>query len=168
MDCFDDGEPSHNGGINVCGRSPTRRLIGLKVGFAVGAVMVTVGSVASVPVPVTIREMVSKSAVKLTFAVAVEGAVGLKRTVTVWVAATPTRVNGLPETMLKGAGLDAVPETVPLRVLCTVKVRSTKLPRFTLHGAGRAHGKSNLRHGTRLVRNRRSHCRSCPPRCHSN
>ena len=74
--------------------------------------MATVGGVVSVPLPVTIREMVSPSAVKLTFAVAVAAVVGVKRTVTAWLAPTP-RVNGLPETMLKGADVDAVPETVP-------------------------------------------------------
>jgi hypothetical protein len=34
--------------------------------------------------------------------------------------------------MLKGAGLDTVPDMVPARVLCTVKVRSAKLPRSTV------------------------------------
>jgi hypothetical protein len=34
--------------------------------------------------------------------------------------------------MLKGAGTDAVPETVPPTVFCTVKLRSATLPRFTL------------------------------------
>jgi hypothetical protein len=74
--------------------------------------MATVGDVVSVPRPLTIREMVSPSAVKLTFAVAVAAAVGVKRTTTAWLPPT-ARVNGLPETMLKGAGTDAVPETVP-------------------------------------------------------
>ena len=89
-----------------------------------GDVIATVGGVVSMamPVPLAFREKVSPSAVKLTFVVAVAGVVGVKRTVTVWVAPTPTRVKGLPETMLKGAEVDAVPETVPLRVLCTVKV----------------------------------------------
>jgi len=45
--------------------------------------MAMVGGVVSVPVPVTIPEIVSPSAVKLTFAVAAAAAVGLKRTVTV-------------------------------------------------------------------------------------
>ena len=44
--------------------------------------MATVGGVESVPVPVTILEIVSPSAVKLTLDVAVAGVVGLKRTVT--------------------------------------------------------------------------------------
>jgi len=74
--------------------------------------MATVGGVVSVPPPDTILEMVSRSAAKVRFAVAVADVVGLKRTVTAWLAPTP-RVKGLPETMLKGAGTDAVPETVP-------------------------------------------------------
>src|SRR5213596_1955879 len=94
----------------------------LKVGLEVGEVTVSVGGVASAPVPVTIRERVSPSAVKLAFVVAVAGVVGVKRTVTVWVAPSPTRLNGLPETMLKGAAAAAVPETVPPTVFCTVKV----------------------------------------------
>jgi len=94
----------------------------LKVGLEVGEVTVSVGGVASTPMPVRIRERVSPSAVKLTFAVAVAGVVGVKRTVTVWVVPSPTRLNGLPETMLKGAEAAAVPETVPPTVFCTVKV----------------------------------------------
>ena len=94
----------------------------LKVGLEVGEVTVSVGGVASAPMPVTIRERVSPSAVKLTFVVAVAGVVGVKRTVTVWVVPRPTRLNGLPETMLKGAAAAAVPETVPPTVFCTVKV----------------------------------------------
>ncbi len=94
----------------------------LKVGLEVGEVTVSVGGVASTPMPVTIRERVSPSAVKLTFVVAVAGVVGVKRTVTVWVVPRPTRLNGLPETMLKGAAAAAVPETVPPTVFCTVKV----------------------------------------------
>jgi hypothetical protein len=65
--------------------------------------------------------MESPSALKLTFALTDRGAVGAKRTVTAWVAPAPERVKGLPETMLKGAETDAVPVTVPLRVLSTVK-----------------------------------------------
>ena len=97
-------------------------LLVLKVGFVVGVVMVTAGTVASVPMPDAVRETVSLSAVMLTFAVAVAVVVGLKRTVTVWVALSPTRLNGLPEKMLKGAGTDTAPETVPPVVFCTVKV----------------------------------------------
>ena len=87
----------------------------------VGEVMVTVGGVVSVPLPVTIRAMVSPSAVKLIFAVAVAAVVGVKRTVTAWLAPSPTRLNGLPETMLKGAEVDRVPDTVPPPVFDTVK-----------------------------------------------
>src|SRR5207253_8443235 len=50
----------------------------LKVGLEVGEVTVSVGGVASAPMPVTIREKVSPSAVKLTFVVAVAGVVGVK------------------------------------------------------------------------------------------
>ena len=84
----------------------------------------TVGGVVSVPmlVPVTSREMAPPFAVKLTFALTVAGTVGLKRTVTTWVAPAPTRLNGLPETTLNGAEAAAVPETVPPPVFCTVKV----------------------------------------------
>jgi hypothetical protein len=73
--------------------------------------MATVGGVVSAPVPVTLCEMVLPSAVKSTLAFAVVAVVGVKRTVTVWLPPTP-RVNELPETMLKGAGTDAVPETL--------------------------------------------------------
>jgi len=106
-------------------------LLVLKVGFVVGVVMVTVGVPASAPMPDTTREAVSPLEVKVTFAVAVAVVVGVKRTVTVWGVFIPT-VNGLPDTMLKGAGTDAVPDTVPPTVFCTVKVRSATLPRFTL------------------------------------
>src|SRR6267142_2525624 len=74
------------------------------------------------PVPVTRRDTVSPSAVKATFVLASAVPVGVKRTVTVAVAPLPMRVKGLPETMLNGAGTEAVPVTVPVRVLCTVKV----------------------------------------------
>ena len=94
----------------------------LNVGLEVGEVMVTMGAVASAPVPVTIRVRVSPSAARVTFAVAIATTVGVNRTVTAWVAPSPTRLNGLPETMLNGAEADAVPATVPPTVFCTVKV----------------------------------------------
>src|SRR5512145_1115897 len=72
-----------------------------------------------VPVPLTSRETLSPSAVKLTFTLAVADVVGVKRTVTVWVAPDAPRVNELPDTMLKGAEVNAVPETVPPRVFDT-------------------------------------------------
>jgi hypothetical protein len=34
--------------------------------------------------------------------------------------------------MVKGAETDAVPETVPVRMFCTVKTRSKKVPMVTL------------------------------------
>ena len=85
--------------------------------------MATVGGVISdpMPMPVTIREMTSPSAVKLTFAVAVAAVIGLKRTVTVSVAPSPARLNGLPATALKGPEVDTPPETVPPPVFDTVK-----------------------------------------------
>jgi len=78
-----------------------------------------------------IREMVPPLAAKSAFAVAVADVVGLKRTVTSRLAPTATRVNALPDTMLKGAEVDTVPETVPPPVFDTDKVRFAKLPRFT-------------------------------------
>jgi len=86
--------------------------------FAVRLVTVT----PAVPLPETLREMVSPPAATVTFAVAVATVVGLNRTVTVWVAFNPTRLNGLPDTTLKGAGTDTVPDMVPPAVFCTVKV----------------------------------------------
>jgi len=78
--------------------------------------------VADAPVPLTSRETVSPSAVKLTLVLASAVLVGVKRTVIVAVAPEPTRVKGLPEAMLNGAATEAVPVTVPVRVLVTVKV----------------------------------------------
>jgi len=69
------------------------------------------------PVPVTSRDTVSPSAVKLTLVLAAAVLVGANRTVTVAVAPDPTRVKGLPETMLNGAPTEAAPVIVPLRVL---------------------------------------------------
>jgi len=93
--------------------------------------MATVGGV-SIPVPIAIRERVSRCAVRSTLAIAVADAVGVKRSVTTWVAPRPTRPKGFPETTLKGAEVDTVPETIPPPVFDTVKTRSMKLPRFTL------------------------------------
>src|SRR5438445_3340336 len=84
------------------------------------------------PVPVTNRVSVSPSALKLTFVLDSTALIGVKRTVTVAVAPAPTRVNGLPETMVNGAGTEAVPVMVPERVLWTVKVWVAKLPTLTL------------------------------------
>src|SRR5438552_18424841 len=93
--------------------------------------MARVGGIVSVPSPVTIRETVSSFAVKFTFAVAIAGALGVKRTVTVWVARSPTRVNGFPETRLKGAEPDALPVTVQPPVFDTAKVCSVNPPHCT-------------------------------------
>jgi hypothetical protein len=91
--------------------------------------MATVGGVASVaPRPVSWRVTLAPFAVTARFTLAVAATVGLKRTVTACVVPTPTRLNELPDTTPNGVELDAVPETVPPLVFCTVKVRSTKLP----------------------------------------
>jgi hypothetical protein len=89
----------------------------------VGEVIATVGGVVSTvtPVPVATRAMMSPSAAKLTFTEAVADVVGVKRTVTAWVAPSPTRLNVLPEKMLNGADVDIVPDTVPPPVFDTVK-----------------------------------------------
>ena len=79
-------------------------------------------SEAVVPMPVTSRDCLSPFAVKLTLVFAAAVLVGVNLTVTVAVAPVPTKVKGLPETMLKGAGTEAVPVTVPVRVLWMVKV----------------------------------------------
>src|SRR5262245_57374170 len=84
------------------------------------------------PVPLTSRDSVSPSAVKLTLVLAAVALVGANRTVTVAVAPVPTRVKELPETMLKGADAEAVPVTVPVRVLWTVKIWVAELPMATL------------------------------------
>src|SRR6266850_7627230 len=84
------------------------------------------------PVPVTSLDTVSPSAVKATLVLASAALVGVKRTVMVAVAPTPTRVKGLPETMLKGAGTEAVPVTVPVRVLVTMKVWVAEVPMLML------------------------------------
>jgi len=93
-----------------------------------------VGGVVSepIPVPVTIPDVVPPLAVKLRFVLTVAVVVGVNRTFTAWVAPAPLRVNGLPDTILKGAATDVDPEIVPPPVFDTVKVCSAKLPRFTL------------------------------------
>src|SRR5262245_41497415 len=73
---------------------------------------VSVGPIGT-PVPVTSLEIESPSAVKITFTLCVVRLVGVKRTVTVWVAPAVPRLNGLPDTMVNGAGTDAVPITPP-------------------------------------------------------
>jgi hypothetical protein len=84
------------------------------------------------PVPVTRRDSVSPSPVeKLTLVLDSTALVGVKRTVTVAVAPLPTRVKGLPETILKGAPTEAEPVTVPERAFWIVKVWVAKLPRLT-------------------------------------
>ena len=84
------------------------------------------------PVPVTSLDNVSPSAVKLTLALAAVVLVGVNFTVMVAVAPELVSVNGLPETMLKGAATDAVPVIVPPRVLCTVNVCVAELPILTV------------------------------------
>jgi len=93
---------------------------------------VKVEPVVDTPVPVTRRDCVSPSAVKLTLVLAAVVLVGVNRTVTVAVAPDPTSVKGLPETMLNGAPTEAVPVMVPVRVLWTVNVCVAELPMLTL------------------------------------
>jgi hypothetical protein len=89
-------------------------------------------STSAAPLPIAIAELLPPFAVKLTVALAVAVVVGVKRTVTFWVAPTPPRVKGLPDTTLNGAEVDAAPETVPPPMFETVKTWSAKLPIFTL------------------------------------
>jgi hypothetical protein len=100
----------------------------------VGEVIATVGGVVSgvPPMPVTDRERLSPSAVKLTFEVTVALLVGVKRTMTSWVAPGAVSVKGLPETTLKGAEADTLPETEPVLFRDTVNVRSAELPTLTV------------------------------------
>src|SRR4030095_17092511 len=88
---------------------PASGAVALPVGEGV-SLRVTV-RVALVPVPVTIPAMVPPLAVKLRFVLTVAVVVGANRTFTAWVAPTPLRVNGLPDTMLKGAQTSADTET---------------------------------------------------------
>src|SRR4030095_4383971 len=94
----------------------------------VGAVMAIDGAIVSaadaVAGPVTLPGIVSPFAVKLTVALAVVDVVGVKRTFTACVAPVPLSVNGLPDTMLKGAPTAAAPAIVPPAVFDTVKVCS--------------------------------------------
>lgn len=85
-----------------------------------------------VPMPVTSLDKVWPLLVKMTLALAAAVVVGVNLTVTVAVAPVPTRVYGLPESILKGAGTKAVPVKVALLVLWTVKVRVAELPMVTL------------------------------------
>jgi hypothetical protein len=95
--------------------------------------MVTMGAVVSAPepFPVTMLETVPPPAEMARVVLTVVVVVGVNRTFMAWLAPTP-RVNGLPDTILKGAPTDAAPETVPPPVFDTVTVCSAKLPRFTL------------------------------------
>jgi hypothetical protein len=109
-----------------------------KVGLEDGVVMVAVGVVVSgalTAVPVTSRESESPAAEKLTFTLAVTALVGANRTVTVWMAPNPASVKTLPDTTLKGAEVDTVPEMAPPRVFDTLKVCVATLPMVTLPNA---------------------------------
>jgi hypothetical protein len=77
-----------------------------------------------VPDPVTDRETVSPPAVMLTLPANVPAEVGRNRTVTVWLAPAASE-NEPPDTMLYGALMLAVTDSVVVPVFCTVKVRST-------------------------------------------
>ena len=122
-------------GVNEAAHvAPQEIPAGLLVTVPVPAPAVDTVSVEPVetPTPVTSRDSVSPSAVKLTLVLATAMLIGVKRTVTVAVAPVPTRVKGLPETIEKGAGTDAVPVMVPERVLWTVKVWVAELPMLML------------------------------------
>jgi hypothetical protein len=88
-------------------------------------------SEAVVPMPLTSRDCVSPFPVNVTLVLATAVLVGVNRTVTAAVAPVPS-VKGLPESMLKGAGTEAVPVMVPVPVLRTVKVRVAELPMVTM------------------------------------
>jgi len=108
-------------------------LVAVYVAVEVGVAMVTAGRVESTePRPVTTRVTLVLFAVKIRFTLAVATTVGVKRTVTACVVPVPTALNEPPDTMLKGAETDAVPETVPPLIFCTVKVWSAKLPMVTV------------------------------------
>jgi hypothetical protein len=81
--------------------------------------------------PVTSRDCVSPLAVKLTFVLAVAALVGVNLTVTSAVAPAPRSVKGLPESMLKGAGTEAVTMMVLVLVLRTMKVRVAEVSMVT-------------------------------------
>ena len=89
-------------------------------------------SAAVVPMPVTSLDCVSPFAVKLTFVLAVAALVGVNLTVTSAVAPAPRSVNGLPESMLKGAGTETVTMMVLALVLRTTKVRVADVSIVTL------------------------------------
>jgi len=84
------------------------------------------------PFPVTMSETVLPPAERVRVVLTVVVVTGVNRTFMAWLAPTPPSVNGLPDTILKGAPTDAAPETVPPPVFDTVTVCSAKLPRFTL------------------------------------
>src|SRR4029453_10710795 len=112
------------------------------------------------------RDCVSPFPVNVTLVLATAVLFGVNRTVTAAVAPVPS-VKGLPESMLKGAGTEAVPAMVPVPVLRTVKVRVAELPMVTMpkltgpgggrgppdgyqaeaHGAGGSDGGIALRDG---------------------
>jgi hypothetical protein len=85
-----------------------------------GVRLVIAGVELPTAVPLTTRVIVSPSAVKFRFVVVTPGPVGLKLTTTVAVELSPTRLNGLPDTIRNGEATDAAPETVPPREFVTV------------------------------------------------
>ena len=92
-------------------------------GFVAAAVM---------PMPVTSRDCVSPFAVKLTFVLAAAALVGVNLTVTAAVAPVPRSVKGLPESMLKGAGTEAVTVMVSVLVFRTMKIRVAEFSMVTV------------------------------------
>src|SRR2546428_3929627 len=88
----------------------------------VGDVMPIKGLVVSVTIllPVAILVMVPPFAVKVIVELTVVVVVGVKRTVTDCVVPTPVSENGLPDTIVNGAGTEPLPGTVPPAVFDTV------------------------------------------------
>src|SRR5262245_23519975 len=111
--------------------------VSLMVGGAVAGGGVAGGGVAGggvvadcvAPVPTTAVDTRSPSeVVNVTFPLAVAATVGVKRSVTAWVAPTAS-VNGLPDTTRKGPeGAETAPDTVSLLEFFRVNVRSANLP----------------------------------------
>jgi hypothetical protein len=85
----------------------------------------------SVPAPVTSGEALPPLEVKFTFRTKLSTIVGLKPTVAVRLSPAP-RVNELPETMLNGAEVEAVPLSVPAPIFCITKLPYPTLPTLTL------------------------------------
>jgi hypothetical protein len=111
-----------------CVMKTLREPVGTGAGLRTGA-----GSVVEAPVavPLTPRDMVSPSAVKLTFPEKTPATEGRNLTTTVCVAPGVSE-NDPPEAIVNGATTLAAPDRGDVLVFCTVKVRSTVVPVATL------------------------------------